>query len=101
MIEERFDPALSLSDVVIGKGQVRLRIDQTALNELADSIAVQGLLEPIIVCPAEIDPSKFEVLAGQRRFLACKQLGHKTIKAVVRGRPKDLTERKALSSIHR
>ena len=97
MTEERFDPALPLGDVVIGKGQVRLKIDQTALNELAGSIAVQGLLEPIIVCPAEIDPNKFEVLAGQRRFLACRQLGYKTIKAIVRGRPQDLTERKALS----
>lgn len=97
MTEERFDPALPLDDVVIGKGQVRLKIDQTALNELADSIKVQGLLEPIIVCPAEIDPDKFEVLAGQRRFLACTQLGHKTIKAIIRGRPEDVMERKAIS----
>ena len=97
MSEERFDPALPMTDIVIGKGQVRLKIDQTALNELADSISIQGLLEPIIVCPSENDPAKFEVLAGQRRFLACQQLGKPTIKAVVRARPEDLMQRKALS----
>jgi ParB family chromosome partitioning protein len=94
---ERFEAELSMEKIVIGKGQVRLKIEETALGELAESIAVKGLLEPIIVCPAEHDPSNFEVLAGQRRFLACKRLGHTTIKAIVRERPADLAERKTLS----
>lgn len=97
MTEERYEPELALDSVVIGKGQVRLKIDQTALNELAQSISVQGLLEPIIVCASESDPDKYEVLAGQRRFLASKQLGHTTIKAIVRARPDDVSDSKALS----
>ncbi|MFF4197864.1 ParB/RepB/Spo0J family partition protein [Nonomuraea sp. NPDC001831] len=97
MTSERFEPNLAMDKIVIGKGQVRLKIDQTALNELVESIRVQGLLEPIIVCESEHDAEKFEVIAGQRRFLAFKQMGHSTIKAVIRPRPIDLTERKALS----
>ncbi len=86
---------IPLDDLKVGKGQVRTKGVQEGIDELAESIRVQGLLEPIVVCESE-KKGKYEILAGQRRFLACKQLGMKTIEAVIRER-KDETQAKALS----
>lgn len=73
---------LKLEDLTIGKGQVRTKVGE-GIDELAESIRVIGLLEPIVVTPAD-KPGKYEILTGQRRFLAHKKLGKKTILAIVR-----------------
>lgn len=52
------------------------------VSELADSIRKQGLLEPIVVGPGS-DPNKFEIITGQRRFLAHRELGYAEIAAAV------------------
>lgn len=70
-----------LDNLVIAKGQVRTKDIQKGIDDLAQSIRIQGLLEPIVVCESE-KPGKYEVLAGQRRFLAVKLLGWETIEAV-------------------
>ena len=59
------------------------------LTDLKSSIKSQGLLQPIIVRPKN---KGYEVVVGQRRFLACKELGWKEIPAIVR----DLSDREAL-----
>lgn len=51
---------------------------------LAASIRERGLLQPIVVAPAS--NGRYRILAGHRRFLACRTLGWKTIPAVVRSR---------------
>lgn len=73
---------IPLDDLVIGKGQVRTANVGAEIDELAESIAKQGLLQPIVVCQADKN-SKYEILTGQRRFLAHKQLGKETITAVI------------------
>lgn len=73
---------IALSDLIIGKGQVRVKDVGKEIEELAASIKVMGLLEPIVVCPSH-EKGKFEILTGQRRFLAHKQLKKKTIMATV------------------
>ena len=87
---------IPLEDLVIGKGQVRVRDVGKEIDELAASIQKVGLLEPIVVCPAEKE-GKYEILTGQRRFLAHKQLKKKTIRATVRSKRVDEAEAKALS----
>lgn len=87
---------IPLSDLVIGKGQVRVRDVSKGIDELANSISVMGLLEPIVVCPAEKE-GKYEILTGQRRFLAHQKLGKTTIRATVRAKPEDDATAKALS----
>lgn len=72
---------IPLEDLTIGKAQVRLKDVQKEVDELAESIKVQGLLQPIVVCEGE--KGKFEILTGQRRYLAHKQLKLKTIQAIV------------------
>ena len=73
---------LNLEDLIIGKGQVRTKVGE-GIDELAESIRVLGLLEPIVVM-ASSKAGKYEILTGQRRFLAHKKLKKKTILAIVR-----------------
>ena len=59
---------LSLNRLQAGRYQPRTRMDETALQELADSIREHGLLQPIVVRPVADD--RYEIIAGERRFRA-------------------------------
>jgi ParB family chromosome partitioning protein len=69
--------------------QPRKTSDQQALEELAESIREQGLLQPIVVRP---EGDEFIIIAGHRRFEACKLIGMDLIPSVVR----EATEHEAL-----
>jgi ParB family chromosome partitioning protein len=86
---------IPLEDLVIGKGQVRTKVGE-GIDELAESIRVMGLLEPIVVTPANKE-GKYEILTGQRRFLAHKKLKKKTILAVIRSEKVDEALAKGIS----
>lgn len=73
---------IPLSDLTIGKGQVRVRDTGKEIDELAASIERVGLLEPIVVCATDIE-QQFEIVTGQRRFLAHQLLGKETILAAI------------------
>ena len=87
---------IALTDLVIGKGQARLTNPGKEVNELADSIRVQGLLEPIIVCETNT-PGQYEIITGQRRFMAHQELGKDTIRATILAGPIAIEEAKAMS----
>ncbi len=74
---------LPLDDLVIGKGQVRTSEIAKDIEELANSIRAQGLLQPIVVCKSKEQSAKWEILTGQRRFLAHKLLEKQSITAAV------------------
>jgi ParB family chromosome partitioning protein len=86
-----------LKDLVIGKGQVRKTQVSKDISELADSIRVVGQLQPIVICESAVQPGKFEILTGQRRFLACKELGKDDIWAMILDRPIPEDEAKVIS----
>jgi ParB/RepB/Spo0J family partition protein len=86
-----------LKDLVIGKGQVRKTQVSKDINELADSIRVVGQLQAILVCESAEQPGKFEILTGQRRFLACKEIGQDSILAMILDRPVPEVEAKVIS----
>lgn len=65
-----------------GKHQPRRSFDTAALESLADSIKSQGVVQPIVVRPIGAD--RYEIVAGERRWRAAKQVGLKTVPAVVR-----------------
>ena len=73
---------LKLEDLTLSKGQVRTKVGE-GIDELAESIRVLGLLEPIVVMPSS-KAGKYEILTGQRRFLAHKRLKKTTILAIVK-----------------
>ena len=68
-----------------GKYQPRRDIDPDSLQELADSIKVQGVMQPIVVRP--ISDTRFEIIAGERRWRATQLAGLDTIPALVREVP--------------
>lgn len=87
---------IPLANLIIGKGQARTRDVGAEIDELAKSIEVQGQLQPIVVCPAEQD-SKWEILSGQRRFLAHQKLNSTTISAAIISERVDAGTAKAIS----
>lgn len=66
-----------------GKYQPRTDMHEEALQELADSIRVQGVMQPIVVRPLE-GGDRFEIIAGERRWRATQIAGLDTIPAVIR-----------------
>ena len=72
---------ISISQIIPGKND-RTIFDESGLRELADSIKEHGLIQPITVRYAE-DCKQFEIIAGERRFRACKLLGWQTIPAII------------------
>jgi ParB family chromosome partitioning protein len=68
-----------------GKYQPRTHMGEEALQELADSIKVQGVVQPIVVRP--IGGGRYEIVAGERRWRAAQRAGLHTIPAVVRDIP--------------
>lgn len=87
---------LPVQALMASKHQVRTREVRKDLNELANNIRVHGQLEPIIVCPTEYD-GKYEIIAGQRRWLAMKELGLPTVRAAILEKPVDEDAACALS----
>ena len=85
---------LPLSQLSIGKSQARVSPNKD-IDDLAMSIRTIGLLEPIVVTPVSGD--KYEILTGQRRFLAHVQLEYETIKCVIVERELDQREQLAIS----
>jgi len=75
---------IPLDSLYIAKGQVRLRNVNAGIDDLAESIRVMGLLEPILVAPSGQRAGMYEVIAGQRRFLAHERLGLPNIRAIIR-----------------
>lgn len=68
-----------------GKYQPRKDMDQESLQELADSIRAQGVMQPIVVRP--VSDRRFEIIAGERRWRATQLAGLDTIPAVIRDVP--------------
>lgn len=88
---------LPLKDLFIGKGQARKTHVSRELTELADSIRTIGQLHPIVVCESSTMPGKYEILTGQRRYLACQELGKEDIWATILDRPIPEEEAKVIS----
>jgi len=78
--------SLLLADMLPGAYQPRTRMDEGALYELAESIKVQGILQPILVRQLQDGPNqgKYEIIAGERRFRAAKLAGLDSVPVLVR-----------------
>ena len=74
---------LSLSEIVPNKFQPRKNFDEENLEDLTNSIKERGVIQPIIVRNSNSDNSKYEIIAGERRWLAAKKAGLHEIPVVV------------------
>lgn len=83
--------SLAVASITAGKYQPRRHFDEDLLQELANSIKVQGVIEPIIV--RGVAGGRFELIAGERRWRASQLAGMSEIPALVR----DIDDRAAIA----
>lgn len=92
--DESLDDSLQhfpLDMIQPGKYQPRIDMAEDSLEELADSIRSQGVVQPIVV--RSIDNGHYEIIAGERRWRASKLAGLDTIPAIVR----EVSDRSAIA----
>ncbi|MCK5721215.1 MAG: ParB/RepB/Spo0J family partition protein [Gammaproteobacteria bacterium] len=78
---------LAIDVIQRGRYQPRTNFNLDALQELADSIKAQGVVQPIIVRPLSATPGQYELVAGERRWRAAQLAGLHVIPAIVRDIP--------------
>ena len=74
---------VEVSKIVKNRFQPRKIFDENKLNELTNSIKERGVLQPIIVRKHNKDNDKYEIIAGERRFLAAKKAGLEEVPVVI------------------
>ncbi|NMA02704.1 MAG: ParB/RepB/Spo0J family partition protein [Clostridia bacterium] len=90
---------LNIKEVVPNVNQPRRNFDPEKLAELTASIKEHGLVQPIVVRPYN---GSYQIVAGERRYRACKQLGLKTIPAIIKNlSDEEVTEISLIENIQR
>ena len=74
---------LSLSEIMPNRYQPRKNFDEEMLKDLSNSIKERGVIQPIIVRKSNSENSKYEIIAGERRWLAARKAGLHDIPVVV------------------
>jgi ParB family chromosome partitioning protein len=74
---------LAISDLTPNKFQPRKIFDESNLEDLTKSIKERGMIQPIIVRESNDDKSKFEIIAGERRWIAAQRAGLHKVPVVV------------------
>ena len=74
---------VSISDLVSNKFQPRKTFDEDSLQDLTNSIKERGIIQPIIVRKSSDDNLKFEIIAGERRWLAAQKAGLHEVPVVI------------------
>ena len=74
---------ISIKDINRNKLQPRKYFDKSTLQELTNSIKEQGVIQPIVVRPDKSSEGKYEIVAGERRWLASQNAGLHEVPAVI------------------
>ena len=74
---------LLISDIIPNRFQPRKIFDEDSLNDLTNSIKERGILQPIIVRRSSDEKYKFEIIAGERRWLAAQRAGLHNVPVVI------------------
>ena len=74
---------LSLSEIKPNPHQPRKDFDKENLQDLTNSIKERGMIQPIVVRKSSDDMSKFEIIAGERRWLAAQRAGLHNVPVVI------------------
>ena len=74
---------VSISDLISNKFQPRKVFDENSLQDLTSSIKERGIIQPIIVRKSSDDNSKYEIVAGERRWLAAQKAGLNDVPVVI------------------
>ena len=74
---------LSISDLLSNKFQPRKVFDENSMQDLTNSIKERGIIQPIIVRKSSDDNTKYEIIAGERRWLAAQKAGLHEVPVVI------------------
>ena len=74
---------VSINDLIRNKFQPRKNFNKESLDELTNSIKEQGVIQPIVVRPSKSSEGKYEIIAGERRWLASQNAGLHDVPVVV------------------
>ena len=74
---------LPIHSLIPNKYQPRKIFDEVSLEDLTNSIKERGIIQPIIVRPASEDNQKFEIIAGERRWVAAQKVGLEEVPVVI------------------
>ena len=74
---------VAISDLVRNKFQPRIHFDDVKIEQLSKSIKSNGIIQPIAVRPDKEDPGRYEIIAGERRWIAAQKAGLHEIPIVV------------------
>ena len=74
---------VSINDLIRNKFQPRKSFNKENLDELANSIKEQGVIQPIVVRPSKSSDGKYEIIAGERRWLASQNAGLHDVPVVI------------------
>ena len=80
--EENGDKLININDIEPNRDQPRKNFDEEALKELADSIAMHGVIQPLLVRP--LSDGGYQLIAGERRWRASRMAGLTQVPVVVR-----------------
>lgn len=89
-VVEPTERLLSIESIQIASSQPRRYFDSQAMQALVESVKTDGILQPLLVRP--LGEEKYELVAGERRYRAAKELGLTEVPVIVR----DLSEQQAL-----
>ena len=101
IVENAMDDGIDIDLIIPNHHQPRQVFDESILEELTKSIREKGVLQPITV--RELDGGKFEIIAGERRFRASKNIGLKKIPAYILDvrKDEDMLEMALIENIQR
>ena len=80
---ENSNRKLSLSEIVPNRYQPRKNFDVDSLDDLSNSIKERGVIQPIIVRKSRLENLKYEIIAGERRWLAARKAGLHDIPVII------------------
>ena len=80
---KKSDQKISISSIVPNKNQPRKSFENTALEELTNSIKERGIIQPLIVRKSDDQNDKFELIAGERRWQAAQSAGLHEVPVVI------------------
>ncbi len=93
---------LPIESLVPNRDQPRKHFEAALLRELADSIKIHGIVQPIVVTPHDDPPGSFMIVAGERRWRAAQLAGQHDVPVVVRDTPEvDRLELAVLENLQR
>ena len=73
----------NISDLSPNRYQPRVHFDEVKLEELANSVRKNGIIQPIAVRKDKVDPGRYEIIAGERRWLAAQKAGLHEVPIVI------------------